>query len=585
MLVVEIATYANLSGGVNDSPFVRRYFMTRQALAAYWTGVFGAADDQVAPNYIYISGVMTGYISRYLRQATQVDCESQEQSFYWDGADYLYVHYQHSDDEWCTAIESASPLGFTNKRILYIDDVCYRPLLRSSPSIAQQQDWINYNRLSFINGSFEFDNVGAAFDFAILAQIFGNEVFLYYLADTGAENFSRSDLVSMAAFYIENYQHTLKALTVDVQDLRVAQNIRVPVELFTQDVYPTLDDKYQQKPVPLAYGTIRASAAIPVDTDVSGVTFRQAVLLTSLGTVQILIDAIWYDATPTSSNLPRGEFVLDFDSSTDDRGNSYPCRVLGSVGIVAARASDVIIDLNERYLGLTFNGSNYDVAEWAAEEVLLDEIGIIFDKQVELFEAIRQVQAGSNLGFRYEIAADGRRTIRVNDWTRAVSRHVTNTELGNADELPVSSTDDYIASEVEVSYSKDYNDGLLLTVRNSDNVASVLAIFRTRTLISISTAIVDSVTADACALWYAQKLEAIHGTAELVLRGRDKLLVRIYDVLTVELTPGFVDADAGTVVGRHYYGIWRVQVLAVDPNEDLLENKIRAVLISEEGAT
>ncbi len=585
MLVAEIATYAELSGGVNYSPFVRRYFMTRQALAAYWTGTFGAADDQVTPDHIYVSGVTTNSISRYLRQATLADCLSQEQSFYWDGADYLYVHYQHAEDEWCMVVEFSSPIGFTNKRLVYIDDVCYRPLLRSSPSIAQQQDWINYNRLSFINGSFEFDNVGAAYDFAILAQIFGNEVFLYYLIDTGVENLSRADLEPMAAFYIEDYHHTLKSFTADVQDLRVAQNVKVPAELFTQDVYPTLDDKYQQKPVPLAYGTIRASTAVPVDTDVLGMTFRQAVVLTSLGTVQVLIDAIWYDIVPTSVDLLRGEFVLDFDASTDDRGNPYPCRVLGSVGIPATRASDVIIDLNTRYLGLTFNNSNYDVAEWAAEEVLLDEIGIIFDKQVELFEAIRQVQAGSNLGFRYEIAADGRRTIRVNDWTRAVSRHVTNAEIGNVDELPVSSTDDYIASEVEVSYSKDYNDGSLLTVRNSDNVASVLAAFRMRTLTSITTAIVSSAIADACALWYAQRLGSIHGITELVLRGRDKLLTRIYDVLTVELTPGFVDADAGTITGRHYYGIWRVQVLAVDPNEDLLENRVKAILIQEEGAT
>jgi hypothetical protein len=581
MLIVEIGIYSELIGGTNYSPFVRQYKLTLQTLATFWTGTFGVEDDQTATDHLYVLGVIGNSIYRYARKTSLADCVAEEQSFYWDGSDILYVHYAHADDEWCTIMEYSTPAGFTDKRLIYVGDVCYKPLLRGAPSIAQQQEWLGYDQLSRVNGTFVFDNVGAAFDFAISQHIFGNDVFLYYLVDTGADDYSRDDLVPMAAFYVENYEHTLKEFSVDVEDQRVAQNTKILTELFTQAVYPTLADEYEQTPVPLLYGLVRASTAVPVATDPAlGVTFRQAVTLTSLGTVQVWHDDAWYTVVPTSSDLARGEFTLAYMDATDSGGNPYECEVVGSVGIPVTHASDVILDLNQRFLNMAFNDSNYDTAEWAAEEIALEPVGIAYNEQIELFEAIRMIQAGSNVGFRYEIAADGRRTIRINDWERATAKYVPNVRM-YVDELPVSSTDDTIAAEVVVSYAPDFHYGKSLTVRDTDNAESVLRNFRSRASFPIDTFLCDSPTAAAAAAWYAGRLDAIHGGAELVLRGVEYLTARIYDVLEVELTPAFVDRDTGIITGREYYGIWRVQVLAVDPNEDRQENTVRAILIEE----
>jgi len=582
MLVAEIAIYDELDDGTNYSPFIRQYYMTRQVLAAYWTGAFGAADNQTTPASTYVNSVVSNSIFRYMRETSLADCLLQEQSFCWDGSNVLYVHFAHPTDEWCNMQEYSTPVGFTDRKLIYIDGICYEALLRNSPSIAQQQDWLNYDQLSLVNGSFEFDNVGATFDFVKAAPIFGNEVFLYYLTDTGADDFARSALVPLAAFYVENYRNTLKLFTVDVQDLRVAQNTKIPTELLTKAVYPTMDDRYDQTPVPLAYGSIRSSAAIPVITDAGvSVTYRQALLLSLLGTVQVRVSDVWTPIVPLSSNLNRGEFTLSYADAVDSQGTPYECRVLGSIGIPITRSSDIIVDLNERYLGIMYNASNYNTTEWAAEEVALGSIGIVFKDQVELFEAVRMVQAGSNVGFRYEIAADGRRTIRISDWTRAVAKRVVAAEIENADELPITSMGEDIASEVKISYAPDFNAGTSLTVRNDDNAASVLLTYRMRTLFEHDTYLDDSAAADACALWYAGRLDVIHGITELVLRGTDKLLTRIYDVLEVELTPGFVDADAGTITGRGYYGAQKVQVLSVDPNESQQTNTVRAIIIEE----
>ena len=91
--------------------------------------------------------------------------------------------------------------------------------------------------------------------------------------------------------------------------------------VFTLTDYPNIAEQYIDKIIPLRYGLIKSSEAYPIDGETgvgNDVTFRQALLLTSLGTVQVKIDEVW-----TTTGI---DFVL---SSLRRRLNTSRPSILG----------------------------------------------------------------------------------------------------------------------------------------------------------------------------------------------------------------------------------------------------------------
>ena len=91
---------------------------------------------------------------------------------------------------------------------------------------------------------------------------------------------------------------------------------------------------------------------------------------------------------PTATDLTTGSFTLANADGRQGNGTPYKCRVINSEGISNTYASDIIKDMNNRYLNLLYTNSNYDITEWESEQTALKEIGISFEKQIELYEAI-----------------------------------------------------------------------------------------------------------------------------------------------------------------------------------------------------
>jgi hypothetical protein len=585
MIIAELTKYNELTSAMtNIAPFTYQGIPATYKQADYWTTAFGCPDESITIK-LFISSVVRAATIFYSSMMSLLDCIDQEMSFFWDvDTERLYIHFEHDQCWWSDLFEYGDQLGMTDKDQIYIDAVKYLPLLKSILSIAQQQDLVNYDKLAGIVGNVDVDNHDSILDALIEKPVYGNDFRLYYLPERDTHDYTRAELINLVYLYVDNYSISLLKITLKLQDKRLAQNIKIPTDLFSVDDYPDIDEQYIGQVIPLAYGLIKSSTGIPIDSNAGvghDVIFRQALLLSSLGTVQVKIDDIWTTKVPTASDLTVGEFTLAEVDGRNASGAPYECRVLGSVGIANTYASDCIVDLNERYLGVPFIDSSYDRTEWGEEETALTTIGILFKEQIELFEAIRLIQSSANKRFRYDILPDGRRTIRIDDLERTpIINHIPKEKLQNINELPVDTDRKLLAAQVTVKYGFDYNAEYYQQVIDDDNYQYVRRTYRQMPSLEFETALTTKAHAEARAAWEAALFKDVPKLAYIELRGTEFYNLRIYDMLdNVEITLAEVDI-ANEIIGsgREYYGIWLTQVIKIDPDFKNQLNKCTLLL-------
>lgn len=586
MIIAELTRSILLENASPYYPFVYTATPTVYEYPSFWTDTFGFPGDS-DNTVIIISSVKHLYVNNYSSVNSVSACISQEKSFYFDNVNQkLYVHVEHIQSNFLASdiYQYGRVYGYTNKGIIYIDDIEYLPYLQSVPSIAQQEDLQNYDRLSLITGSSVFNNVGGNFNIFKDENIYGNDINYFYLDDDLTE-FTRSDLIQLASVFVDDYQFSLKEFEVFLQDKRAAQNIDIPSSLFSDDDYPLIDPDLIGEPIPLIYGTPRVSTAYPIDGEGTGdVTFRNALILIALGTIQVKSGDSWITVTPSSYDLSIGSFTLSYSDCRDGGttiGGVLECRVLDTVGISNTYSSDVIKDLNERELGITYNTSNYDISEWEIEEKFLEPIAIVFDTPMKLFDAIRLIQNGSNIGFRYEPNSSGLRTIRIYSETRDIVKYIQNVEIFNIEELPITSNKDLLAAIIKVNYAKDFNSGKFKKYIYDDRKSEVEQRYRQAPTLSVETYLTSEDTAIERAVFDFNRFSIIPRIALIELKGAEFLNLRIYDIITIELTPGFYNADTGELTGLEYFGVWNAIIISIDPDFNDIGNNIKSLLISE----
>ena len=592
MIIAELLKYITTTYFAPSDSFVyaTKINVTEDEIPSWWTDTLDAPDEYESTfERIFIREFLATVVDNYSNADNYSDCVAQEKSFYWDNDNQIvYVHFEHGSSWYTSDYFYGRVFGYTNTDVAYINDIEYLPLVKSVPSISQQVDLQNYEKLSFASGSIILNNVEGLLDWMIDANIYGQSVYLMYLpeSDIATGNASRDDLVDLAAFYIEDYDIGIQENVIRIQDIRKAQNIEIPVDLFTTDDYSNIEDGYVNEPIPLIYGSVAEVLAIPVNGATTGnVTFRVAKILTVLGQIQLWHDDVWNDVTAASSDLSIGSFTLEqayCRKDGDADGDIFDCRVQSVTGETIAYASDVIKKINLEALGLEYTDTNYDTTEWEAEDTDLSEIGVMFDERIELFEAIRQVQAGANIGFRYEIKADGRRTIRIDDTDRTVSATVNKEDIKNLDNLQVETDSELLAAIAIVEYKKNYEaDTYRRYVDDSEKITVRDTYRQTPTLTAENNLVQTEALATERAAWMLDRFSTIPEVIEIELMGASWYTLRIYDIIQIELTVGFVDLDSSTITGREFYGIREAQVISVSPDFDKLSNTVRLLLTEE----
>ena len=535
----------------------------------------------------YIKSVLVDYDSP-LPPVASVAALAAEPSFFWDNDNkLLYIRLEDWDPPGLHNVSPGLIQGFSDRGVVYVDDLYYAPLLMSVPRLGIQQDLQGETRPAFFTGNVELSNTGGDLDELKDDPVYGNDIYIAHLDDddVDAEGVAtRTDLQYLASLYVEDYSIGLRRMVLRVKDRRAAQNIEIPIDRFSADDYPDIDETYVGQVIPLLYSQVREIPATPLsDPAGSGaVDYRVASVMTVLGSVYTLQDEVWTSVSPTASDVATGTFTLAEADGRNASGGLFDCKVVNPIGIPVIYASDVIKDLFDRMLGVTYNSSNYDTTEWEAEETGLTTVGLAITKPAKLYDVIGDLNAGANVVVRFEFLPTGERTIRLDDWSRAVSLHVPVVDIANATAIEADTDTDLLAATVVVEYARSYVTDVALRHEDTSQQETVLNKYRQQPTLTTPTHLINSTHAALRADYDVERFTDVHGLVALDLIGAQYLAMRIYDVITVELGYGEFDLDLGTFTGdREFYGIQKVQVIGVDPDFEAETNKITVVLISD----
>lgn len=565
MTILELTQYFNLRVFTTYAPFVVQCLPARRSTADWWTDTFGAEGDDSTLE-MNISAIVQNPNISYTQAQSLPDCLTQPMSFYWDGAEqHLYIHLSPHILPEVQSLSSGATTGYSDRDVAYIDDVLYVPLLKSIPSLAQQADLKEYSQMAFIAGSIDLINSGGKFDDIIDAKIHNNDAFIYYLpSEADRLHYSREELVRLANLYVENYEFTLDGFSIDVQDKRKAMNAKL------------LGVDEDGKPYPLLYGSVVAAKASVHDDDAVPVVYRLAKHMTSFGTVQCLGDYGWSTAPIIDYDLEAGTFKISAtyarspgNGAGADTGSVLECRLLAPIGIPNSSAADVIRDMNQRLLGIEYTPSNYDTDNWEEAESRLAPIGVLYTNQQEIYAAIADIQNSCNVGFRYDIGADGLRRIVFDDWTKEPVADVSWYDIKDNLTLRVRSDSTLLAATVIVKYLRDYHEDTWQTETDDSMKDQVALSYRQTPTMEIPTFLVDALAAQERASFAVSRFSDVLVTTEVELHGNQWFGLKIYDIITVDLA----------MENRRYFGKWKAQILSVDPALDALTNKISALLI------
>jgi len=632
MIVFELSVPTLADAFRCDRPFIYSCAPGVWAMADFWTDPFGAPHEEIF-EAMHISSFFRDGINRYSPVSSLTSLLATERSFYWgleqdyihdegelvidegialtdsvslimrlyDEGEFvidnglelmeigsptmrLYMHVEHDQFLFGSVWQYGKTQGYCKERAVYIDDIFYAPILDSIPSLAQDQDLEAYDSLAFISGAVTFSSHTGDLDWMLDSPPFGLDCFLARLpAQKDIDEYTRSELTYLAALYVEDYRASLSKTTLNLQDRRKAQNIKVPTEKFTEAEYPDIEEWNIDKPIPLLFGTVRAVKPILVngEDEVSALQYRVAQVLTSLGTVQVKINEDWTTVSPASTNLSTGSFTIA--NGRSDAGTPYECRVLNPANINQKNPLDIIAYLNNRYLGAQDNTDDYDSTEWTAAKAELSDVGLYIDSQVELFEVIRKLQGGSNIGFRYEFKPSGARTARIDDWTRAVSFRIHREDIADIENVEIETDSDLLAATVKIFYAHDYTENKDLEYLDDSKKTAVQLEYRQEPQLEFESLLQNKDSVVEAASLKAEKYSKARKVVSLSVLGASFLSLRIYDIIIVELVPDGYDADSETFEGsREWAGIWKAIVLGVDPDISNEKNTVRLALIGKE---
>ena len=570
VIIAEVGIQNIITRFANVAPFTYAFTVNVSSLASLWTNVFGA-NNEVTDERSNVIGVFVRSTDRLTIANNLNSCLTKQESYFYDFAKQtLYINFGLQYNPLLDYSELLKVVGFSDTAVVYVDDIPFLPIIKGSPKLTQKQDMINYDQLAFSMGSITINNQSGAANFLRELNIFSNDVALSFLDYDGRNEHTRSELTPLAWYLVENVDIGKQSGKITLQDVRKTLNGKLPNVLFSATQYPNIETDLIDNPIPLAFGTFTAKAICTNGkTETGNVNYRIALSVQSFTTISVYNSdtETWNVVTPISTNIGTGEFVL---SATDARNDKEPREVkVTGIGYDSSKPSKIIARLEYLNSGIAYDESFFNIDEIDTEEATLGSTSLFISEQEELNEIIRKLQEGSTNRFRYEINADGLRTIRLDNLSRASSGFVSREQIKENNELNIYTDKDTVAATIKVIYGNDFTVENKPYVIDSSKEDAIAKSVRERPQIEFDTFLLSRESALARATLEANRLGVVRRFVDVTLCGKEFLNTRIYDIITVELTD----------VREQWMGVWKCQVLAVAPDTTLYENKVALVLV------
>ncbi|MFA7206516.1 MAG: hypothetical protein WC102_09330, partial [Saccharofermentanales bacterium] len=267
--------------------------------SSYWVA-WGGTIDYNQENRA-ISSVYLDYILNLAEMDNLIDCQAQEESFYFDSVNQvLYIHVTHTENPFAQTIETGVLFGYCSDKVRYFGNQEYKPILLSIPTISQSADPLQYDIMAFSGGSVVLSNDG---EFDAFEKLYGNTIRL----KIGKDGDDYTDLITIFNGYIKDYTTTTKDITIDIGDNREKLQIEYPTQVF--DTLSGLAEDSNGTIIPDGYGTVIQVPAYPIAINSGSVTFQWGSSVTSIAQVYVEQDDK-ISAVSHANFLTDGSFTL-----------------------------------------------------------------------------------------------------------------------------------------------------------------------------------------------------------------------------------------------------------------------------------
>lgn len=555
------------------SPFVFSQKVSVYNLNSYFVILFGATDvtNKIRRNILSIT---INFIS-YTSKASLVDCQGDEESYYFDIATQtIYIHLNHEYNILSYDIYAGIAIGFTNTGVKYYNDIEYKPKILAIPELDVNITPNIYNLMAFLGGSFSFDNLPddlnqeGIFDSSYLDPSLGNGIRILF----GLSTYTYAQLLEYAKFIVESQFVGKNITNLSVIDQRKSLSVKIPNTFFNITDYPDIETSIINKPIPLAFGIKYGVPGICVDGQAAGAkTFKvpQIDILFNVWVKQP--NGIWERVTPTGIVDATGLITIaeaDCYEDGDDEKTLLSVKVDGIFGMDANYIDplDIIAYLNDEYMGIPYDASGYDLTECASERLLLDDCGIYIDKPIELYQVFEILQGSCAFGFFYEHSFETR-TIRIDNPVRDIVRTIEAVELLNIGEYEILS-DDFFTDAI-IKYKPDISDKQSGQIENTDYLDNVKRKYGKEIRAEVQLQTVEEQTAIDRAVILLEDMQEARFRISFSIAGIAGFSLRVGDIISVDFNQYYRyhgrDITITHKKDRAFLGVQRCKIINIGP--------------------
>ena len=570
-------------------PFVYQVKMSIQDMSgSYFITVFGAKDN-TNKEVLNIQGVFINITKFYPPQISLNDCIIDEESCFFDGeTQTLYIHYNHSLNPYSTSAEYGKTFGFTNDGIRKFLGVSYLSDLISIPNLVEKTDPLKYVKQAFYGGNINFNNMPNTPDnngqFDTDSQLYGNDINIL----AGYEGNTYGDLIRINKNYISNKNVSFETANLQTKDKREQQSIKIPIDTFKLIDFPNIDEDLIDKIKPDGYGPLIDIPGICVNSESTGEKefyFCSEIKDDPSFEVWAEKEKKWITVTPVIIDFTNGIVTLSIADSHIDGDNTKGLLNIKASGtfIDSSNGPDIIAEINERYLGIEFSSSNYNITEWNEEKQYLQPVGLYLDKEKNIYDWIGILQGSSTVGFLYKIEY-GVRTIRLDNPNRNPIVNIQAVEIINNANLKYNDNAQLFATHAIIYYQKKYskttilNDSITQTAyqasversvvtvnyyeseryENRDYYTEVFCAHRKDQPIEIESLLTTPDDAIDKTTIMMEDLQKTRPIINVVLAGKKYFELRLFDIVMIELS------YPGEKIDTKKADTWRVGITSSD---------------------
>jgi len=505
--------------------------------------------------------------------------------------DACFIHWEFS---WPAfqgiEIESGTLYGFSWPKSFVMGHTQYYPELIEVPGMGDEVDILSYSKMKFnsmdvplINDKGQLDNI---------QRVFGNEANILVQEKDGAP------WKSLQQFYIENYKMSLNEVVLSLKDKRERLATKAPFEKLSNSTLLYLNENLNGKLIPDAYGYCFGVEGICLNelqaTSDNWRHYKFSRTITSnLMDTDFIIEA---EIGKKWTRLPRN--ASEWSSlGYGAGGGSYNAttmamtvnKTVGTVSIPVVWAheegnvqkgvnkvrlsahfnaptnpADIIVDIFSYYADIPFLTNNFDIPEWNAEKAKLYPVGIVMDKEQEIWKWVEMLQPSSILGFQL-MTNFNLFTIRVDDPNRTISKKIVKEEIINQNEIEIDFDAERYASYTNIGYA--YHWQMKSSQEVVDKTQRALILKRNRWDKELKNQSYMKTYAQAerkGKIFLADFLNLLPIVSNIKVQGFDYFSLRVYDIIEIDLT--FNERIRNIMQVRQFGGIARGQIVKIEKN-------------------